>query len=237
MLACAPSPAGVDARGEALQNEEPACALAWGYVGEPAAPGTFTLALSEGGRAPHEQRLKAGAWLPVLPDRVQAESGDGRPIRCGGRQSYSCEDALGLGVVSVVIGAQRWTRDVDACVRGEEAALSFWLDDLAACVPPESVVLTGELHGTSGTDIRVALLGAPHSFVESARDPGDEIPLRPCEVHGSHYACRTLGYRHGVAHRLRVQIGARVVQERVFLAVDACQVQPVRMDVELGAPH
>jgi hypothetical protein len=237
MLACSPSPLGVDERGEALRDEEPACALAWGHVGEPAAPGTFTLALSESMGVPHEQRRKAGAWLPVLPDRIEAESSDGRTVRCGRRQSYSCEDALGLGAVNLSIGAQRWTRDVDACVRGEEAALSFWLDDLAPCVPPETVVLEGELRGPVDAGIRVALLGEPQSFVESARDQGDEIPLRPCQVRGSHYACTTLGYRRGVAHRLRVQLGERVVQESVFLAVNACQAEPVRMDVELGPAH
>jgi hypothetical protein len=234
MLACAPSPLDVDARSAALLDVEPACALAWGYLGEPATSGTFTLSLSESMRAPRAQRLKAGAWLPVLPDRVEAESSDGRSIQCGRRQSYGCEDALGLGAVNVMIGAQRWTRDVDACVRGEEAALSFWLDDLAPCVPPETIVLEGELRGQEGARVHVALLGAPQSFVESARDQGDEIPLRPCQVHGSHYVCTTLGYRHGIAHLLRVQIGERVVQESVFLSVHACQAEPVRRDVELG---
>jgi hypothetical protein len=211
-----------------------------GFVGKPSVYGT----------TPEESAARA---LEIIPDRVEATTSDGHEIPCdvraddGDAPTYECIDFSGLREVTVYIGDQRWSRsteglDCDDFWRWELTvgpSISFWLDDLAACVEPEGTVLEGQLIGYDAElapPASVRLEGPRQAFTLStgvfAPRDAPPAPSRPCEVlAGGHFRCRAVGYRRSEEHRVVVTVGERTTTSRVTLPVDNCEAEVVVEDV------
>jgi hypothetical protein len=242
--------------GDAGRSPEPIdayvepCVTQSGELLEPATPGTVAVTYAESrSLAPAAFSREGPRAVVGVPAPVQAETVDGLTIDCTADMGgYFCRggEALDepptseLRSVSVTVGEQTWTKPVGTCSRFDSRT-DFWLDGIAGCVDPSTVVLEGVLLDYPAGEAPPASVGV---FGESADLFGVEldpaiipdrqrtIPYRPCVVEGDHYACTTLGFRETVAHKLRVQVGEYIVDEWFKLEVHACEAQALRADVQ-----
>lgn len=206
---------------------DPSCKYQWGWVAEPSPHGIIPDARDK-------------PMLPITPDLVEAITSDGRTITCevgkNGPGRYACRDDAGVAIITAHIGAQSWTRDLRrGCPWSDEDSTSFWLTDVEPCVPPDTVVLEGELVGYEGSSQGpfVSLEGEFVSFREFVGGPfrGPQPAGKPsidCSVTGNHYSCTSIGYRETVQHELVVNGKATPVS----LPVEDCIAEPVVLDVE-----
>jgi hypothetical protein len=204
------------------------CRYQWGWVAEPSPHGIIPDARNE-------------PMLPITPDLVEAITSEGCTITCelgeAGPGRYACRDDAGVAIITAHIGAQSWTRDLrKGCPWSDEDSTSFWLTDVERCVPPDTVVLEGELvdYSGSGQVPHVYLEGEFVSFREFVGPThGQPQPVgKPsiaCSVTGNRYSCTSIGYRETVEHKVVVDGRATPVS----LPVEDCVVEPVVLDIEV----
>lgn len=223
------------------------CTEQQGYVGEPATPGTMGARVSNG-TVPLGLSPAPGPVMLRLdePTDIRAETADGRTIDCSQSGRYRCRDQAGLVSVTVMLGEQSWTKSVPTFLNGEvlicplyppEDFVHFWLDDIARCIGPDSVVLEGTLLGydpESAPPVDVVLIGERLGYsylVDTDLENMGDVPYRHCQVSDNQYTCTTIGYRRDVEHQLRIQVGDHVVVEKFSLTVDQCRAETLQANI------
>lgn len=228
------------------------CMAAGGWVAIEASEGSQTFANGGGpsrlliapgvSKRPPIKPVRDSARLAVAPDRIEADTLDGRTIQCEVDGShYTCQDQRGLKALRAFVEGARvevtdlYTPEGFCNLLWAPAEPSF--DALVitvpgvSCVSPESVVVEGTLHGyDAAQELSVWLVG--ELLPAATEDFDDGFPLRRCDISSGRYTCMTLGYRVTKPHMVVVeQAGTRRVKE-LSLVVDACRVEPVQLDFE-----
>jgi hypothetical protein len=218
--------------------DEVPCGSIQGYIAESSPYGTEPIFDTSG----------IGKMLEVVPDRVAAVTRRGERIDCPleGDASYRCLADPGLRTITVHIGEQAWTRRVEGLECDDYwrweftigPSISFWLDDIAPCVPDGTTVVQGSLLGYDPSFAlltSVVLEGTPQSFdVEKGfhtRQNPVLTPSIPCEIEGDSYRCPALGYRQTMDHQVVVKVGTRVTRTELTLPVEDCRAEPVQQDI------